>query len=92
MKSTKLVTLDNSGRMVLPKTIRETAGFQPGVALDVRARAGEVVLRIAPREVEIREAEDGLPLVVPRDQRPDTLSSRAVRTTLEDVRAGRDEG
>lgn len=37
-------TIDKAGRVVIPASIREAAGFGPGTALEVRLEGGEVRL------------------------------------------------
>jgi AbrB family looped-hinge helix DNA binding protein len=45
--------IDSAGRIVIPKTIRQQAGLQPGTPLTVRLREGRVEIEPSPREVRI---------------------------------------
>lgn len=79
------VTMDTAGRLVLPKAVRQQAGFVPGQPLEIHVRDGRVEIEPAPLEIEIVMAEDGLPLAVPKRLVP-TLTVEVVRETLERVR------
>lgn len=46
-------TIDKSGRIVLPKQIREEAQFQPGMELRVTVRDGRVEIEPEPVEIKI---------------------------------------
>lgn len=81
--------MDAAGRLVLPKAIRQLAGFVPGQPLEVHVRDGRVEIEPAPLEIEIVMGQDGLPLAVPKRPVP-TLSAEEVRNTLERIREGRD--
>lgn len=50
-------TMDKSGRIVLPKEIRDEARFQPGMELRVTLHDGRV--EIEPEPVEIRIVQEG---------------------------------
>ncbi len=90
MDDAAITTIDASGRLVLPKRIRDRAGFSPGRRLEVRCFDGRVEIELAPIEVDLVEGEDGLPLLVPSQPVP-PLTSEAVRAVLERVRS-RDGG
>jgi len=82
------ITIDGSGRLVLPKTIRETAGLYAGAQLDVVIRDGDVIeLHPTPREVRI-EQRGRLFVAVPVEPGP-MLPEDVVQTTLDDVRRER---
>ncbi len=51
------VIIDKFGRMVLPKTIRDDLGLEPGSALEVEERQEEIVLKPVRPEQAIREKE-----------------------------------
>lgn len=48
-----VVTIDGAGRLVIPKSIREQAGFAPNLPLEISVRDGKVEIEPAPRAVEI---------------------------------------
>jgi AbrB family looped-hinge helix DNA binding protein len=53
MSSTIVVSIDAAGRLVVPKAIREQAGLEPGMELEIRCRDGRVEIEPAPRQVRI---------------------------------------
>lgn len=73
--------MDSAGRLVLPKAIREQAGLRPGQPLEVRCDDGRVELRAAPLQVEIADADDGLPIAVAKEP-VEILTTDTVRETL----------
>lgn len=77
--------MDSAGRIVLPKALRERAGFQPGQPLDIRFEDGRIEIEPAYLEVEIVPGPDGLPVLRPMEPVP-VLSAEEVRATLEKVR------
>lgn len=83
--------MDSSGRLVVPKPIRERAGLRPGDALEISAEEGRVEIRIAPLEVEIVLGEDGLPLARAKEPVP-PLTEQEVRETLDAVRSRNESG
>ncbi len=38
-------TIDRAGRLVIPKALRDQAGFKPGIKLDARYEDGNVVIQ-----------------------------------------------
>ena len=46
-------TIDAAGRIVIPKSVREAAGLQPDVPVDVVYRDGHVEIAPVPRQVAI---------------------------------------
>ena len=81
------ITIDAAGRLVVPKAIRDAAGLQPGMALDIRLRGGRI--EIEPQPVEIRiVVRDGVAVAVgPPGLAP--LRTETVRETQESDRNGR---
>ncbi|HVL50073.1 MAG TPA: AbrB/MazE/SpoVT family DNA-binding domain-containing protein [Actinomycetota bacterium] len=71
-------TIDNAGRLVIPKVLRERLGLAPGV-VDVEVRGAS--LTITPIAEEALEAEDDL-LIIPAGGI--ALTDEGVRT-LRDV-------
>jgi AbrB family looped-hinge helix DNA binding protein len=84
MAATQTVTMDSSGRIVVPKALRAEFGVEPGQPL--RARVTDGRLEIEPCELEADLVEsDGLLVIVAREPVP-PLSRDAVRDLLDDVR------
>ncbi len=77
--------MDSAGRVVLPKSIREKAGLQPGQPLEIRYEDGRVEIEPAYLEVEIVQGEDGFPVLRAFEPVP-VLTAEEVRATLEKVR------
>ncbi len=46
-------TIDAAGRLVLPKAVREEAGFLPGMALRIKVQDGRVEIEPVAREVRM---------------------------------------
>ena len=82
-----ITTIDNAGRLVVPKAIREEAGLCPGQPLEVTVRDGRVEIVPAPREVRIRD-RDGLRVAEPAGSY-ETLRERTVRSTRDRLRGNR---
>lgn len=77
-------TMDGAGRVVIPKELRERAGFQPGVALEIVERDGRI--EIEPPSAPMRLARrDGVLVAVTEESLP-PLTDEMVRDTLERVR------
>ena len=81
------VTIDSSGRLVLPKPIRQEAGFRPGMSLEIRVRDGRVEIEPAASEVVIRR-RGSLLVAFPRET-VQTLRSEAVEETQRRIREER---
>lgn len=47
-----IVTIDSAGRLVIPKAIREQAGFVADLPLEISVRDGRVEIEPARREVQ----------------------------------------
>jgi AbrB family looped-hinge helix DNA binding protein len=45
--------VDDSGRLVLPASVRDEAGIAPGMTLEISVREGRVEIEPAPREVKV---------------------------------------
>jgi AbrB family looped-hinge helix DNA binding protein len=84
------VTIDNAGRLVLPKPIREAAGLAGGQEVEVRI-AG-VVIEIEPIQpvVRLRTRPGRLPVLEVSDE-VEPLTDDDVRTALEAQRQEREE-
>lgn len=80
-------TIDEAGRLVIPREIRRAAGLEPGMALDIRVDDGAVIIEPAPTPVRI--ARRGRFLVArPRTEGP-PLTEEAVRRTRDEVASER---
>jgi AbrB family looped-hinge helix DNA binding protein len=53
MKNATEITMDDSGRLVIPKPIRERAGLRPGVPLAITCSEGRIEIETAPRAVKL---------------------------------------
>lgn len=53
MKSSAIVSMDETGSLVLPEEVRREAGLEPGVPLRISSRNGRVEIEPAPREMRI---------------------------------------
>ncbi|MEO8379532.1 MAG: AbrB/MazE/SpoVT family DNA-binding domain-containing protein [Acidobacteriota bacterium] len=51
------IAIDRVGRLVIPKEIREAAGIEPGMPLEVRCREGRI--EIEPRRRPVRIVKKG---------------------------------
>ena len=56
-----ITTIDDAGRLVIPKAVRREAGIEPGVPLDVRWRDG--VIEVEPRPIDVTLERRGRLLV-----------------------------
>jgi len=46
-------TIDSAGRLVIPKAIRQEAGLEPGMVLEVQVRGGRIEIEPAPLPVKL---------------------------------------
>jgi AbrB family looped-hinge helix DNA binding protein len=58
-------TIDSAGRIVIPKKLRDEAGFQPGMELEVRYCHGHVEVEAAEIPYRIEDREGWLVIVAP---------------------------
>ncbi len=80
-------TIDNAGRVVIPKAIRALAGLVPGSTLDVRVRDGIIEIEPAPTAVRL-EKKGGFLVAVPTDKQP-KLTREIVDRTIQSIRSRR---
>jgi len=81
------VAIDASGRLVIPKSVREAAGIRPGTPLAIRFRDGRIEIEPAPLDVTVRVV-GGVAVAIP-NQPVSTLSAEQVervRVALQDDR------
>jgi AbrB family looped-hinge helix DNA binding protein len=76
-------SIDNAGRMVIPKPIREAAGLRPGEPLEVTFRDGRI--EIEPPASEIKLMRKGK-LVVAHLPGATPLKHDEVNRTLQEIR------
>jgi AbrB family looped-hinge helix DNA binding protein len=77
-------TIDSGGRVVIPKSIRDEAGLDAGVEVEVAFRDGRVEIAPAPVAMRVTERADGL--AIESDREMPALTTDDVRSTLERVR------
>lgn len=81
------VTIDQAGRLVVPKALREAAGIQPGMPLEVRVHDGRIEIEPAPVRVRI-EDRGGFPVAVHEGPVP-VLAADVVTETRDRLRHDR---
>ena len=79
-------TIDNAGRMVIPKAVREAAGLRPGDPLEVRYREGRI--EIEPVVEQVRLVREGQFLVATAAGAT-TLTNKDVSQVLSEIRGER---
>jgi AbrB family looped-hinge helix DNA binding protein len=77
-------TIDAAGRIVVPKSLRQALGLQPGQPLEIRAGDGRLEIEIAATTVTLQKRGKGV-VAVPETELP-PLTADQVRETLERVR------
>lgn len=79
-------TIDAGGRVVIPKTIRETAGLRSGQEMAVRYADGRIEIEPAPAAVRLRK-KGRLVVAVAADR--GSLTVESVRRTRGELRQRR---
>jgi AbrB family looped-hinge helix DNA binding protein len=82
-----ITTIDASGRLVLPREIRDEAQLEPGMPLRITCRDGRVEIEPAPREVDVVR-KGRMRVAVPAEEGA-VLRSDTVRETTASVRGRR---
>src|SRR5262249_36564876 len=77
-------TIDNAGRLVIPKEIRKQAGLKPGMPLEVRVRDGCIEIEPAPIKIQLQR-KGRFVVAVPTEAVP-TLTASAVEETRQRLR------
>ncbi len=80
------ITIDQAGRVVIPKSIRESAGLSPGEPLEIVYRDGRI--EIAPADSAVELVRKGKLTVACRAKMP-PLTQDTVTQVLRQVREGR---
>ena len=78
------VTIDDAGRLVIPKRLRDELQLVAGMALEIRARDGR--LELEPVTVPMRLVRRGKGLVATTDEPLPTLGADDVRAVVESQR------
>jgi AbrB family looped-hinge helix DNA binding protein len=81
MSAPTTITIDRVGRVVIPKEIREEAGIEPGMPLEVRCREGRI--EIEPRRRPVRIVKKGRLQVAESVEPGEPLTRETVRRTGE---------
>ncbi len=79
-------TIDQAGRVVLPKRIRDRLGLRPGDRIDIDENQGVVEIRLHPVVAQLVPAEDGRGLVLEVPDGHSSLSDEDVRRLVEEGR------
>jgi AbrB family looped-hinge helix DNA binding protein len=80
-------TIDQAGRLVIPKDIRRESGIKPGMPLEVRWQKGAIAITPAPLPVKL-ERKGRLLVAVPSKDTP-RLSADTVERTRKTLRKER---
>jgi AbrB family looped-hinge helix DNA binding protein len=78
------VAIDASGRIVVPKALRDRLDLRGGEQLELDVRDGVLEIRPSPASVQVVETPEG-PVAEALDEIPE-LTDAIVRDTLEQVR------
>lgn len=84
MKNPVLATVDDSGRLLLPESVREEAGILPGMALEITVQGGKIEIEPAPREVRI--VQRGPLRVAVREGIGEPMTEDLVRGVRQEIR------
>jgi AbrB family looped-hinge helix DNA binding protein len=77
-------TLDDAGRLVVPKALRLALGLKAGQALEIRAGDGKLEIEVAATPMQLQKRGKGV-VAVPQEDLP-PLSAEQVRETLDRIR------
>ena len=78
-------TIDAAGRIVVPKSIRQSLDLKPGQSLDIRVGDGRIEIEVSSTPMTLQKRGKDV-VAVPQCELP-TLTADVVRETLE--RTGR---
>lgn len=84
MTARQIITMDSSGRVVIPKALRDELAVLPGQPLRAQVRDGRLEIEPEPLDVSLVE-RDGLLVIVPNEVLP-PLTRDQVRDVIESVR------
>jgi AbrB family looped-hinge helix DNA binding protein len=77
-------TIDKSGRIVIPKAMRDELGFEGGTEVEITLVDGHIEIDVVPTPVRL-ERRNGRLVAVPDRVMP-PLTAELVRETLEKIR------
>lgn len=77
-------TIDQAGRFVVPKSMRDELGLTGGEELEISARDGHLELEVPATPMRLVE-RDGAPVAIPSESLP-ALTAEQVREVLERTR------
>lgn len=77
-------TIDNAGRIVVPKQAREELGLAPGTELELRVVDRRIEIEVPATPMRLEERDHGVVAVT--DRTMPILTTDMVRDTLEHVR------
>jgi AbrB family looped-hinge helix DNA binding protein len=77
-------TIDEAGRLVIPKRVRDAAQLAPGAPLEVRWRDGRIEIEPAPLSVRL-ERRGRFVIAVPDEPVETPLEEDAVERTRRDI-------
>jgi AbrB family looped-hinge helix DNA binding protein len=81
---TMKTTIDQAGRIVVPKAMREALNLKPGQALEIRVGDGRLEVEVAATPMTLRKCGKDV-FAVPEVELP-TLTAEHVRDALERIR------
>ena len=79
-------TIDQAGRLVVPKAVREASRLRPGTRVRFRVRDGRVEIEPVPLDVSLERRGTAV-VAVPREGRP-VLTAAEVEETTAGLRSG----
>jgi AbrB family looped-hinge helix DNA binding protein len=82
-------TIDDSGRLLIPEAVRQQAGLQPGIPLDVSWRDGHI--EIAPASAAVNLERRGRFLVAVADAVPEPLTVESIEDLRQSILQERDD-
>lgn len=89
MKNAIVVSIDQAGRLVIPKPLRDLAGIKPGMPLHASYRDGRVEIEPVASPVTV-ESRGGVVVAVPSAD-VGTLESETVQAVRDHAHGGRGE-
>jgi AbrB family looped-hinge helix DNA binding protein len=78
-------TIDDAGRVVIPKELRTRAGLSGGQEVEINERDGTIEIEPAPTPMRLKRTRGGVVVAVPDRELP-PLTDEIVRATLDRVR------